>query len=73
MQATKPLGGFWSFLPPQFATGELLESIETRSIVGLRDRALIGVMVYTVGRVSVVIGMKVEDYYPQGKRWHFRL
>jgi integrase/recombinase XerD len=54
-------------------TRALLESIETVTIVGLRDRALIAVMVYSFTRVSAVIGMRVEDYYPNGKRWWFRL
>lgn len=52
---------------------QLLDSIDTRSIVGLRDRALIGVMVYSFARVSAVIGMRVEDYYQSGKRWWIRL
>jgi hypothetical protein len=28
---------------------------------------LIGVMVFSFARVSAVIGMSVEDYYPSGK------
>lgn len=52
---------------------QLLDSINTDSIVGLRDRALIGVMVYSFARVSAVIGMRVEDYYQSGKRWWVRL
>jgi integrase/recombinase XerD len=52
---------------------ELLESIDTSSVVGLRDRALIGVMTYTFARVGAVIGMAVDDYYPEGKRWWLRL
>ena len=51
----------------------LLDSIDTSHVVGLRDRALIGVMVYTFARVSAVIGMQVEDYYRNGKRWWIRL
>jgi site-specific recombinase XerD len=51
----------------------LLDSIKTDSIVGLRDRALIGVMVYSFARVSATVHMKVEDYYQNGKRWWFRL
>jgi integrase/recombinase XerD len=50
-----------------------LEAIETKTIVGLRDRAIVAVMVYTFGRVGAVSHMHVEDYYPQGKRWWFRL
>lgn len=52
---------------------KLLESIDTSTVIGLRDRALIGVMVYSFARVSAVVGMMVEDYYPEGKRWWFRL
>ena len=52
---------------------QLLDSIETSTIIGLRDRALIGVMVYSFARVSAAVGMRVEDYYPTGKRWWFRL
>lgn len=51
----------------------LLDSIDTSTVAGLRDRALIGVMVYSFARVSAVIGMRVGDYYQNGKRWWFRL
>lgn len=51
----------------------LLDSIETDTLVGLRDRALIGVMVYSFARVSAVAGMSVADYYTQGKRSYLRL
>jgi integrase len=30
-------------------------------------------MTYTFGRVSAVVSMKVEDYFPKGKRWRIRL
>ena len=46
---------------------------ERPHLVGLRDRALIGVMVYTFARVNAVIGMKVKDYYTQGRRGWVRL
>jgi integrase len=39
----------------------------------LRDRALIGVMVYTFARVNAVISMKVKDYFIQGRRGWVRL
>lgn len=42
-------------------------------LVGLRDRALIGVMVYSFARVSAAAGMNVEDYWQNGKRWWLRL
>ena len=44
-----------------------------RPFRGLRDRALLAVMVYSFARVSAVVGMRVEDYYQQGKRWWLRL
>ena len=42
-------------------------------LVGLRDRALIGLMVYTFARVGAATAMRVEDYYPQGRRFWVRL
>ena len=52
---------------------ELLDSIDVSTLVGLRDRALIAVMTYAFARVGAVVSMRVEDYYPQGKRWWVRL
>jgi site-specific recombinase XerD len=51
----------------------LLESVDTSTVVGLRDRALIALLIYTFARVSAALHMNVEDYYPQGKRWWVRL
>jgi site-specific recombinase XerD len=51
----------------------LIESIDTSTLVGLRDRALIGVMTYAFARVGAVVGMRVEDYFANGKRWWVRL
>ena len=51
----------------------LLDAIPTDSLTGLRDRALIGVMVYTFARVNAAIGMKVKDYFTQGRRGWVRL
>ena len=52
---------------------QLLDAIDTSTLPGLRDRALLGVMVYSFARVSAVVGMRVEDYYQQGKCWWLRL
>lgn len=51
----------------------LFESFDTASVVGLRDRALIGVMAFTFARVGAVVGMSVKDYYQVGKRSYLRL
>lgn len=52
---------------------KLLDSIDTSTIIGLRDRAVIAVMVYSFARVGACVGMKVEDFYAEGKRWWLRL
>ena len=52
---------------------ELLDSISIQTISGLRDRALIGVMIFSFARVSATVGMNLEDYYSQGRRMWFRL
>ena len=52
---------------------DLFNSIDVSTVIGLRDRALIGVMVYSFARISAVVGMKGEDYYQDGIRRWFRL
>jgi integrase/recombinase XerD len=52
---------------------ELLDSMDTSTLVGLRDRAIVATMAFTFARVSAVVGLKVEDYYAQKKRWWLRL
>src|SRR3954468_6946536 len=51
----------------------LLKSIKGRDVVSLRDRALIAVCLYSFARIEAALGMDVKDYYPNGKRWWFRL
>lgn len=52
---------------------QLIAAIDTASLIGLRDRALIGVMVYSFARVGATLAMRVEDYYTEGRRGWFRL
>jgi site-specific recombinase XerC len=47
----------------------LLDGIDVTTTVGLRDRALIALLIYTFARVSAALHINVEDYYLQGKRW----
>jgi integrase/recombinase XerD len=51
----------------------LLESIDITTVSGLRDRALLAVMIYSFARVSAVVGMSMEDYYLEGTRRWVRL
>ncbi len=52
---------------------DLLKSIDDTDLVSLRDRALIAVCLYSFARIEAALGMEVADYFPQGKRWWFRL
>jgi site-specific recombinase XerD len=51
----------------------LFESIDVSQPAALRDRALLGVMVYTFGRISAVLAMDVTDYFQVGRRMMIRL
>jgi len=51
----------------------LIDSIDITTPVGLRDRALIGLMVYSFARIGAALGMKVEDVFTQNRRQWVRL
>jgi integrase/recombinase XerD len=51
----------------------LLDSIDTATVVGLRDRALIGLLVFTFARIGAALGMTVADVYWQHRRLWVRL
>src|SRR5271166_1796514 len=51
----------------------LLDSIDTSSGIGLRDRALIALMVYSFARIGAALGMAVEDVFTQNRRLWVRL
>jgi integrase/recombinase XerD len=55
------------------AARQLLDAIGGGDLVRLRDRALISVCLYSFARIEAALGMDVGDYYPNGKRWWFRL
>ena len=52
---------------------QLLDSIDTATHIGLRDKAFISCMLYTFARVSAVVGMDRDDCFYQGKRLWLRL
>src|SRR6516225_6361010 len=57
---------------PAFVEGEvqkLLNTVETYTHTGLRDRDLLATLAYTFARIGSVVNLKVEDYYPSGKRF----
>ena len=51
----------------------LLAAIDTGTCAGLRDRALVSVMLYSFARVSAVIGMRRQDYFRQERQGWLRL
>lgn len=52
---------------------ELFESIDITTPAGLRDRALLGAMIYTFGRISAVLSMELGDYFQVGRTMKLRL
>ena len=51
----------------------LLDAIDITTPIGLRDKALIGLMVYSFARIGAALSMKVEDVYTQNRRLWVRL
>ena len=59
--------GKTSVLDPDEARA-LLDSIDSSTQIGLRDRALIGLMVYSFARIGAAVGMTVADVFTQNRR-----
>jgi site-specific recombinase XerD len=51
----------------------LIDSIDVTTHAGLRDRALIGLMVFGFARIGAALGMMVEDVFTQNRRLWVRL
>jgi len=51
----------------------LLDRIDVTTPAGLRDRALIALMVYSFARIGAALAMKVEDVFVQNRRLWVRL
>src|SRR5271170_237360 len=52
---------------------QLIDAIDATTVIGLRDRALIGLMVYSFARIGAAVGMRVEDVFSQNRRLWVRL
>ena len=48
---------------------QLIDAIDATTIIGLRDRALIGLMVYSFARIGAALGMRVDDVFSQSRRF----
>ncbi len=51
----------------------LLKAIDTGTLAGPRDRALLSVMLYSFARVSAVVGMRRADYFWKESQGWLRL
>jgi site-specific recombinase XerD len=52
---------------------QLLDSIDVSTPIGLRDRALIALMVFSFARIGAALAMRVDDAYVQQRRLWVRL
>jgi len=52
---------------------QLLDSIESSTLIGLRDRTLIGMMVYSFAQVGAAVAMKGGDLFQHRKQLWLRL
>jgi len=52
---------------------QLLKTIDISTPIGLRDRALIELLIGTSASISIAIGVKVEDYFWRERRRWVRL
>lgn len=51
---------------------KLLRSIDVSTVVGLRDRAIIAVLIYTAARVGAVSKLKLKNFQHDGSQWTLR-
>ncbi len=52
---------------------DLFAEIPTDTPAGLRDRALLGVLLYSYARIGATVAMDVADFYQEQRRTWFRL
>ena len=50
----------------------VLRSIPSGTLVGLRDRTIIGVLIYTAARAGAVARLRLADFYTDGRQWFLR-
>lgn len=54
-------------------TLQLLEAIDTKSLIGLRDRAMIAAMAYSFARIGAITALEVRHVFRQQRRLWLRL
>ena len=48
---------------------KLLSSIDTDSVVGLRDKAILSILIYTASRIGAVARLRLKDLYDVGDQY----
>jgi site-specific recombinase XerD len=51
---------------------KVLITLDTSNVVGLRDRAIIGILIYTAARVGAVSKLKLKNLEHDGSQWTLR-
>lgn len=51
---------------------DLLKSIKTSNLLGLRDRAILAILAYTSSRAGAVSKLRCGDFYDAGDQWMLR-
>lgn len=51
---------------------QLIRSIDITTVVGLRDRAIIAILIYTAARVGAIAKLNRGDFYDTGEQYCFR-
>jgi site-specific recombinase XerD len=50
----------------------LIRSIDASNVIGLRDRAIIGILIYTAARVGAIAKLRRADFYDLGDQYCLR-
>ena len=50
----------------------LLHSIDTTTLIGLRDRAILATLMYTACRVGAVSKLRLRDFFTDGRQFYLR-
>ncbi len=50
----------------------LLHSIDTSDVIGLRDRTILAILMYTACRAGAVSKLRLRDFYSDGRQYYLR-
>lgn len=50
----------------------LMASVDTSSVIGLRDHAILGILIYTAARVGAIAKLRFGDFYDIGEQYCLR-